>query len=73
MLFPVDAKQYINEEIVIVDIDDGWYQSYIEIALTYEGISYYSVPDLAYFTNQERVSQFAIPEGTVLIQAEDTE
>ena len=71
--YQFDARQYANEEIVIVNIDDSWYQSYIEMALTYEGIPYFSIPDFDFRTNQMRDSQFTIPEGAVFIQVEDTE
>lgn len=62
------AENYRDTATVAVNIDDNWYQDYIEIALTYEGIPFYVVPDYIFQTKELRDIQPAIREGDMIIQ-----
>ncbi|HAF27219.1 MAG TPA: hypothetical protein DCG85_07905 [Lachnospiraceae bacterium] len=65
--YDFDAKEYKDSDGVCVNVEDPWYQSYIEMALDYEGISYYSVPDIAFYNNVERESTRLVDEADAII------
>ena len=44
--YDFDAKKYIGLGTVVVDVEDEWYQKYIKMALTYEGIPYCLASDV---------------------------
>lgn len=43
--YQFDAKKYADVPVVAIRIKSSWYQDYVKLALAYEGIAYYAVPD----------------------------
>ena len=62
-----DASEYADKNRVCVQIEDVWYQSYIEMCLSYEDIDFYSIPDYEFNYNVLRENQPVYLEGDPII------
>ena len=43
--YDFEPELYREEDVLAIVVEDPWYQDYVKIALTYEGIAHYAVPD----------------------------
>lgn len=47
--YDFNAKDFKGCKLVEIRTEDDWYQSFLELSLAYEDISYYSVPDILFY------------------------
>ena len=64
--YDFDASVYKDKQVAVC-IDDPWYQSYIEMCLSYEDIQYYSIPDYRFIYNSLREIQPELNDGDIII------
>lgn len=70
--YEFDAEDYAGEDEVAVVIEDAWYQDYVKMALAYEGISCYAVPDSVFDRPEWKEVQPKLQDGDITITIEDT-
>lgn len=72
--YQFDAKKYRETEPAAIKIKNAWYQDYVKLALAYEGIPYYAVPDSEFDTGRmKEVQEREKPrDGDVVIKKGDT-
>lgn len=67
-----DAGNYSDTAPVAIRIKDGWYQDYVKLALTYEGIPYYAVPDSAFGSGRNKEEQPTLNREDTVIKVKNT-
>lgn len=70
--YQFDAAKYTEENVVLINIENCWYQDYVKLALTYEGIPYYAVPDYNFSASSIKEVQPEIHDGDTVITVEET-
>ncbi len=67
-----NARNYTDTVPVAIQIEDRWYQDYVKLVLTHEGIPYYAVPDYNFGRGGEKEQQPILNPDDVIVTLENT-